>query len=838
MRIAALLVFLTPFLSHAQLRQQPDAAKIKLELKKLNVLGAVLYLAAHPDDENSRAIAFLVNDQLMTTGYLSLTRGDGGQNLIGPEIRDQLGLIRTQELLSARRIDGGEQFFTRAIDFGFSKSAKETFEIWNEQEVLSDVMRVIRRFQPDVILDRFPPDERAGHGQHTASAVLAQEAFERTNNPTAFPEQVTDYGVWQVKRLFTNTGRWWNKTVNETTPGVVTMNVGTYNPLLGESYSELAAESRTQHKSQGFGVPALRGVVPEYFELAKGEKAEKNILDGVNTGWSRLKGGKKVQPLVEKAIRQFNEESPASSVPLLLQIRKEISHLEPGVWKSRKLNDVNRLIQDCLGLFVQVTADHFWVSPGERLMTHYEILNRSDADVKLLGIAAPDLLFDTLFTSSLKNNSPFVLERSNLIKAGKGYSSPYWLTAPHGPGLFTVSDPRLIGNPENDPAVPIQFSFAVDGEKLLIPVSLIYKWTDPVKGELVRPVEVVPPLFLNLSDKVFLFPDSSPKEIAVIIKSASGNRLNGTIKLSLPPGWKSEPASVPFELTKRGEESIVAFNVFPGKDNLTASVKANAVIEGRQYDQALQLIDYSHIPIQTLLPKAEAKVVRIDLKKEGGWVGYIKGAGDEIPSALKNMGYRVWEMKEEEVVAENLKKLDAVVLGIRALNTNERIRHFMPDLLDYVRNGGTMITQYNTNSELEMEAGKIAPYPLSLSRDRVTEENSVVTILKPEHPALNYPNKISTNDFDGWVQERGLYFPDKWDMHYDALLSCHDAGEPAREGSLLVANYGSGYYVYTGLSFFRELPEGVPGAYRLFANLISLGKNKRPESVNGKSEAK
>ena len=716
-------------------------------------------MAAHPDDENTRAIAFLVNDQLMTTGYLSLTRGDGGQNLIGPEIRDLLGVIRTQELLSARRIDGGQQFFTRANDFGFSKSAKETFEIWNEQEVLSDVIRVIRQFQPDVILTRFPPDERAGHGQHTASAVLAQEAFEKTNDPRVFPDQVKEFGVWQVKRLFTNTGRWWNQTVNETTPGVVTMNVGTYNPLLGKSYSELAAESRSQHKSQGFGVPGRRGDAPDYFELAKGEKAEKNILDGVNTGWSRLKGGDKVQPLVEKAIQEFNEESPASSVPVLLQIRKEISQLEPGVWKTRKLKDVNQLIQNCLGLFVEVTADNFWVSPGEQVTTSYEILNRSDAEVKLLGIGAPDLLIDTLLTTSLKNNSPFVFKKKTALKADKSYSSPYWLTEPHGPGLFTVSDRRLIGKPENDPAVVINFTFAVEGEKLFITCPLIYKWTDPVKGELVRPFEVVPPVFLNLSGKVFLFPNSSPKEIAVLVKSSSGKKLNGTIKLSVPPGWKTEPAFVPVELQGRSEERTVTFSVFPGKDNLTSSVKAIAELDGRQYDQALQLIDYGHIPIQTLLPKAEAKVMRLDLKKEGGLVGYIKGAGDEIPAGLKNMGYEIWEMKDEEVTPENLKKLDAVVLGVRALNTNERIRHFMPDLLEYVKNGGTMITQYNTNSDLEMDADKIAPYPLSLSRDRVTEENSEVTILKPDHPALNYPNKIDAKDFEGWVQERGTLFP-------------------------------------------------------------------------------
>ncbi len=841
MRIAFLLTFLQiSIISLAQLRKQPDASQIKLDLKKLNSLGAVLYLAAHPDDENTRAIAYLVNDRLITTAYLSLTRGDGGQNLIGPEIRDLLGLIRTQELLSARRIDGGQQFFTRAIDFGFSKSAKETFEIWNKQEVLSDVVKVIRQFQPDVILTRFPPDERAGHGQHTASAILAQDGFDQAGDPTVFPDQVKELGTWQVKRLFTNTGRWWNQTINENTPGVVTMNVGTYNALLGKSSSELAAESRTQHKSQGFGSPGRRGDAPEYFEFVKGEKAVRDILDGVNTTWSRVKGGDKVQPLVEKAIQQFNEESPAAIIPVLLQIRKEISQLQPGVWKTRKLIEVNNLIRNCLGLFVEVTASSYWVAPGEKVATSYEILNRSNSEVKLIEIRAHDVGFDTLLTTSLKNNVPLAFKNKKSLSVEKNYSGPYWLKEPHGSGLFTVSDPHSIGKPENDPAVMLDFVFSVLDEELLVSCPLIYKWTDPVKGELTRPFEVVPPLFLNLSDRVFVFPNYSPKEIKVVAKSSStsGKSLNGTIRLSLPRGWKSEPNSIPFELKRQGEETTVSFTVFPTKEEATASVKAIADLDGRQYDWSVQVINYDHIPVQTLLPRAEAKLVRLDLKREGAVVGYIKGAGDEIPAGLKNMGYEVWEMKDEEVTPGNLKKLDAVVLGVRVLNTNERIRHFMDDLLEYVKNGGTVITQYNNNNDLEIDLDKVAPYSLSLSRDRVTEENSEVRILRPEHPALNYPNKITAGDFQGWVQERGLYFPDKWDSHFEALLSCNDAGEPARDGSLLVANYGNGHYVYTGLSFFRQLPEGVPGAYRLFANLVSLGKMKRPENFKVKSKTK
>lgn len=839
--IRSVLIAVFAFFSclvNAQSKKQLDAAQIKLELKKLNTLGAVLYVAAHPDDENTRAIASLASERLVNTAYLSMTRGDGGQNLIGPEIRDLLGLIRTQELLAARRIDGGQQFFTRANDFGFSKNSKETFEIWNKNEILSDVVRVIRQFKPDVILTRFPPDERAGHGHHTASAMLAQEAFDITNDPTAFPDQVAQYGTWQVKRLFTNTGRWWNQTINENTPGVVTMNVGTYNTLIGKSYSEIAAESRTQHKSQGFGSPGRRGDAPEYFEFVKGESAQKDILEGVNITWSRVKGGDKVQPLVEKAIREFNVDNPSALVPQLLQIRKQIELLDASIWKTRKMADVNSLIQGCLGLFAEVTTDNYWVTPTERVTASFELLNRSAVEVQLSGIKSSDLSMDTVVAATLKNNIPFTFKSKKAIRSGKDYSDPYWLRLPHSQGLFNVPDQVNIGKPENEPSLFVTFNFLINGEPLVVNSPLIYKWTDPVKGELSRPFEIVPPVFVNLRDKVLVFKDQASKEVSLLIKSASERALSGTLKLVLPAGWKSEPASIPVELGKRGQELNLTFKVMPGKEEITTSLGAVVEIEGKQYDQSLLTINYDHIPVQTLLPKAEAKVVRLDLKKEGGVIGYIKGAGDDVPAALRNMGYEVWEMKNEEVTAANLARLDAVVLGIRALNTNERIRHFMGDLMNYVKNGGTMITQYNTNFDMELDLDKIAPYSLTLSRDRVTEENSAVRILKPDHAALNYPNKITAKDFEGWVQERGLYFPDKWDPNFESLLSMNDNGETPRDGSLLIAKYGAGHYVYTGLSFFRELPEGVPGAYRLFANLTSLGKGKKPDVSRVKTKAK
>ncbi|MGC4022835.1 MAG: PIG-L family deacetylase [Cyclobacteriaceae bacterium] len=831
------IALISSFLSFAQIHRQPSASEIRLKLKKLNFLGSVLYVAAHPDDENTRAISYFVSDQLAATAYLSMTRGDGGQNLIGPEIRDQLGLIRTQELLAARKIDGGQQYFTRANDFGFSKNAKETFEIWNKDEVLSDVVRVYRQFQPDVILTRFPPDERAGHGHHTASAMLAIEAFDKSNDASVYSEQIKDFGLWQPKRLFINTGRWWNQTINEKTPGIVSVNVGTYNSLLGKSYSEIAAESRTQHKSQGFGSPGRRGDALEFLEFTKGEKSEKNIFEGVNTTWARIAGAEKVQPMIEQAIRDFKDDDPAATVPQLLKIRNLIASLPQSVWKTRKLKEANILIQDCFGLFVEVTSNAFWTSPSEKIKTSFEIISREGSSISLKRIVSANLSFDSSFTSTLAKNIPLAFKSDKKLNDDLNYSDPYWLRLPHSQGLFTVPDKSLIGTPENQPAISFDFFFELLGEELVVKCPLINKWTDPVKGELIRPFEIVPPVFVNLDKSVYLFNDATAREVKVTVKSSKDNCI-GKLELKLPSGWKSDPAFFPFELKKRGEEQFFSFQVLPSKVETTSSVEAFATVENKVYNYSLQNIQYDHIPIQTLLPKASSEALRIDLKKEGSVIGYIKGAGDEIPESLRNMGYEVWEMKDEEVTTANLKKVDAVVLGIRTLNTNERIRHFMPSLLNFVKYGGTVITQYNNNFDLEIDADKFSPFPITMSRDRVTQENSEVRILKPDHPLLNYPNKITSKDFEGWVQERGLYFPSAWAPEYDALLSMNDAGESAKDGSLLVAKYGNGQYIYTSLSFFRELPEGVAGAYKLFANIVSAGKTKKPSDIKVKPKSK
>lgn len=836
MRIFSLLIILLPWLVYAQYRQ-PDAATIKLKLRKLNFLGSVLYVAAHPDDENTRVIAYLANERLATTAYLSITRGDGGQNLIGPEIREELGLIRTQELLAARRIDGGLQFFTRANDFGFSKSVQETLSIWGESEILGDVVRIFRLFQPDVVINRFPPNERAGHGHHTASAVLSLQAFDLSGTNTAYPEQLNTLKPWQPVRLLLNTGRFFNTSINENTPGVLVLNVGGYNPLLGKSYAEIAAESRSQHRSQGFGSPGRRGVANEFFEPEKGQAAQRDIFDGINTTWTRLKGGEAVIPLVAQAIREFDAEKPYLIVPRLLTIRKAIERVEAGVWRERKLQEVNELIRDCLGLFAEVSASSYWVCPDEIIELSYEIINRSPVEVHLMNLRGEGLQVDTTMRSQLSNNVALLFKMRSRVTASQ-YSIQYWLREKHERGFFRVSDDQMIGKPENDPALQVRASFNVSGEPLEITVPVRYKWTEPVRGELDRPVEVTPPVFVIPQQMTAVFPSSAVREISVVVHSVRAGLQQGVVSLKLPEGWKAEPQEQPFHLNTPGEEQLKVFRILPPPYPSSGKISVEALVGNNRYPYAVKTIAYDHFPIQTRMFPAEIQVIHIDLKKEGTRIGYIRGAGDEVPVALRNMGYEVWEMRDEEVTPENLKSLDAVVVGVRALNTHPRMGFLMNYLLSYVEQGGTLIMQYNTTGDIK--TNRFSPYPITLSRDRVTEEDAEVRILLPQHPALNYPNKITREDFEGWVQERGLYFPNAWDAQYDALLSMNDTNESPKNSSLLIARYGKGFYVYTGLSFFRQLPEGVPGAYRLFANLVSLKYTGAhpPETVSPSNQKK
>ncbi len=809
----------------AQAPAKPSSAKILQDIKKLNVLGNVLYMAAHPDDENTNFIAFMANEKLYNTSYLALTRGDGGQNLIGPEIREQLGMIRTQELLQARRMDGGKQYFSRANDFGFSKNPQEVFTIWEKENLLADAVWVIRNVKPDVIVTRFPPDSRAGHGHHSASSILAEEAFDAAADPKRFPEQLKYVQPWQAKRLLWNIGMWGMLNRAEFVKNAkdyLRIDVGTFNPFLGKSYGEISAESRSMHKSQGFGSIGSRGVSVEYLQHTKGDKSLKDLFEGVNTTWARVAGGGKTEQLVAAATKNYNAANPSASVPEMLAIRTELQKLPDGFWKTTKIKEVNELIKSMLGLFLEVTAADFAYTPGEELKMSVEAINRSNVKVTLQKIGFPFQSRDSVTAAPLNLNNDLTFDIKTKIPASTEISQPYWLRKDIGyKGLFSVDNQLEIGQPENPPVATVSFDLLVEGQPLQFDIPVVFKKKDPVNGEIYQPLVVTPPVFANISQEVFMFDDQKPKKVVVGIK-AGKDQCKGDVSLELPSGWKTVPTNIPFTLAVKGMEKTVEFELYPPTASQEAEIRAVVKVDGKNYDKSLGMINYAHIPAQVFFPKASAKVVKLDLVKKGNNIAYIMGAGDLIPVSLRQIGYKVTILEDQDITPDKLVQYDAVITGVRAYNTNERMKHHQATLMDYVKNGGNLVIQYNTNMDLVMK--DLGPYPFELTRDRITVEGSEVRFLKPQSPVLNTPNKITTRDFDNWVQERGLYFPQKWSPEYEAVISSNDPDSPAMDGGILVAKYGKGNYVYTSLSWFRELPAGVPGAYRVFVNLISMGK--------------
>ncbi|MCB0451419.1 MAG: PIG-L family deacetylase [Aequorivita sp.] len=811
----------------AQAPKKPTASEIYHELQKLNFVGSALYIAAHPDDENTRLISYLVNDVHANTAYLSLTRGDGGQNLVGPELRELLGVIRTQELLAARKTDGGQQFFTRANDFGYSKNPDETFDFWTKNEVLGDVVMAIRKFKPDIIVNRF--DHRSPgttHGHHTASALLSVEAFDMVNDASKFPKSATEYGVWKPQRLFFNTSWWFygsqEKFEKADKKDLVSVETGNYFPALGLSNGEIASLSRSMHKSQGFGSTGSRGTETEYLELLKGSKpSENNLFEGINTNWSRLEGGSEIGAVLNPLEENFNFKNPSEMLPQLLKAYPLVSNLKDEHWRNIKLEQLKQLILDCGGIFIEAASEKNSVNPDENFKVNIEAINRGKSNVVLKSIKNSEgkILWDKAealpFNDDKKNEITLNSRNHN-----PSYSSPYWLNEKGTVGMYVAPD-DLIGLPETPPLEQLTFELQFGNTTIPFTKSIIYKFNDPVKGEVYRPLEVLPEVTASIPEKVLIFASDEAESVSVIVRAGKDN-ISGNASLQHPDGWKVTPAQHAFKLERNGETKTFNFKVTPPKGQSEGYLKTIVAADGKSYDKELVTIDYDHIPYQSVLLPSEAKVAKIAIQKKGQNIGYINGAGDAIPESLKQIGYSVTTIEPSNISIENLQTFDAIVVGIRAYNTVPELAFAQTALNKYVENGGTLLVQYNTSRGLITE--NIAPYDLKLSRDRVTDEFSEVKILSPENPILNTPNKITQNDFEGWVQERGLYFPNDWAKEFTPILGMNDKGESQTKGALLVAKYGKGYYIYTGLSFFRELPAGVPGAYRLFANMLSIGK--------------
>jgi LmbE family N-acetylglucosaminyl deacetylase len=813
------------------LQSQPPqswtSAEMYQAIRKLNVLGSVLYVAAHPDDENTRLISWLSKDKLFRTGYLSITRGDGGQNLIGDEQGIDLGLIRTQELLAARRVDGGEQFFTRAIDFGYSKTPEETFIKWDKEKILSDVVWIIRKFQPDVIITRFPTTGEGGHGHHTASAILANEAFEAAADPNRFKEQLKFVQVWKAKRVLWNTFNFGgNNTQRE---DQYKIDVGGYNPLLGKSYGEISAESRSQHKSQGFGVPASRGEALEYFKATKGDQPANDLMEGIDVSWKRMSGSEVIEKLVDSLSASFDFIHPGKSVKGLVKLYKSLQSLPEGYWRNKKIQETQQLIEQCSGLFIDVTSPEQFAVQTDSVRINFSFNNRLGTDAILQNVKVDH--FDSSFTKTLERNKNFNFSKTIYVPADKKISEPYWLAEKTEEGYFNVSNQQKIGQPDVDPAYRATVQVKIFDEPFNFNKAVKYKFTNPVRGELYEPLVVIPSMLITSEPELRIVVNKEEKLSGELLIQAKKKNIAATVHTDtfLKTG-KSDPQitfnPISFGTTERNQTMNVSYSL---KTDSSGTYRFLAKDNNLEYYSMSRIkeIKYDHIPYINYRVDPVVEFKKVDVKTFNKKIGYIIGAGDKIPEALEQMGYEVTLLTEKELAKNNLDKFDAIIAGVRAYNTNDWMNKYYNKLMKYVNDGGNYIVQYNTSNQLGPIRAKISPYNFDISRIRITDENAPVTFLRPEHPVMNFPNKITQEDFKGWVQERSIYHATGYDTtKFQTIFSMNDPGEKQEAGSLIFAKHGKGWFTYTGLVFFRELPAGVPGAYRLLANIIALNKKK------------
>jgi len=823
------LLFVTST-AFSQVTKQGSSVEIYEGLQKLGNTGTAMYIAAHPDDENTRLISWLANSRKVNTIYLSMTRGDGGQNLIGTEKGPLLGLLRTQELLQARSVDGGNQWFTRANDFGYSKTATETRQIWEEEKVLSDVVWAIRKHRPDVLINRFDHTSNGRtHGHHTTSAILGLEAFKLAGDPKAFPEQLEFVEVWQPKRIFFNTSWWFYgsqdafEKVDKT--DFIKVDVGEYYPLQGRSNNEIASLSRSKHACQGFGSASARGSQEEWVQLLDGEGSPNmtDLFQGIDLTWGNTaKGGRYVQKAIDQALANYDFTNPEASLPALLKIHKLIKAQKDSALKTRKLEEVKALIKNAAGLYIDATTSGQTGVAGDELSVNLEVSNRSKSPITIFGIGfSPEISMNKAGEVIAPNNR---YSESHTIQLPENlqYTSPYWLENEQTSiGMYTVEDQLERGRPEAAPQLHAQFRIRIGDEEIQFDEAIQYKYINPAIGEIYQPFHMVPEVAVNIKDPVYLFANGEKGQVEVEVTSFVENA-SGEVQLDAGMEWIFSQAK-PFEIEQKGGTQTLTFDVLPPTNQVVSKLKASAIMGGKSFNKSYQKVAYDHIPDQVVFVPAEAVIEKIEMTVPNVNVAYIQGSGDEVPSSLRQLGINVTELTQSEWNEASLKDYDAVVIGIRAFNTLQPLKYFTDDLWDFAEAGGVVIVQYNTSRRTVTD---IAPYSLKLGRDRISQEDAELKFLAPNHAVLNTPNKITQDDFEGWVQERGLYFASEWAAEFTPILEGHDIGETPKQGALLVAPVGEGHYVYTGISFFRELPAGVPGAYRLFANLLALGQQE------------
>lgn len=810
---AALVLCLSQTPAPAQ-RNMAGAVQTQLALERLTVLGSVLTISAHPDDENATVIAYLTRGRKARAAYLSLTRGDGGQNLIGSEQGELLGLVRTQELLAARRIDGGEQYFTRAVDFGFSKTAEETFEKWGHDAILADVVWTIRRFRPDVLVI----GNSNGHGHHQAAGILTREAYDAAADKTRFPEQLRWVEPWQAARLVSGG---FGGGPGGSAAGGIRMDTGEFDPLLGFSYTETAGMSRSMHRTQGMGAPERRGPSSSSMSIVAGRPSSGDIFDGIDITWNRLPGGAAVGQILGEAARTFVPEQPEKTIPLLLKARPLIAALKDP-WAALKLKDLDETIALCAGLYLDASTDRYAVVPGETLQVSFEATSRTRfplalKSLKLEGMdGAPSQDFPSV---ALAYNQPDRRSLKITVPQDQPYSQPYWLRKPGNGFTYVIEDQQLVGLAETPPVLRAHIRIRAGSEEIDYVRPVVRRYVSRTEGETTRALVVVPPVAVGISEPVVVFPDAKPKTVEVLLRG-NAPAMSGELTLVAPQGWNVRPGSSPFVIAATGGETTLSFTVTPPASAARGQLRAIAKVAGREISSGMLVIEYPDNPPQTVFPPSTAKLVRADVRTLAKKVGYVMGAGDEVPRALEQLGCEVTLLSADDLARGDLSRFDAIVAGVRAYNVRPDLVANQQRLLEYMQQGGTLVVQYNTAG-----AQGAGPFPIQVGASRVTVEEAPVTFPNPQHVLLNTPNKIGTEDFTGWIQERGLNFPSQWDPRYETVFESHDPGEQPLPGGNLYVRYGKGAYVYTAYAWFRELPAGVPGAFRIFANFLSAAKS-------------
>ncbi|MNK70808.1 Mycothiol S-conjugate amidase [compost metagenome] len=742
-----------------------------------------------------------------------------------------MGFIRTHELLEARKLDGAQQFFTRAIDFGFSKNTADTFKQWDENSITADVVWVIRKFRPDVIICRFPPTAAAGHGQHAASAVVAEKAFKLAGDKKAFPDQLKYVNVWQPKRILWNTFRFGNN--NTTAENQLKVTVGQYDAQLGMGYGELAGLSRSLHKSQGAGTKSVAGIKTEYFSHVDGEAARATLFDGINKTWTK-EGNPEIDQSLDKIISTFNFNQPDQSLPNLLALRKKVISLKDSDFKKDKIKSLDNIILSCAGFMGEVVTNQAEAVAGENHNFRLNLISRAENSVILENVKWLDKSENV--NRKLSKDSLITIQHQIQIPADATLTEPYWLAKPvKDAATFSVPDETLVGLPETESPLNVLLDLKIGSEKFEVKLPLSFKKLDPVRGDVVEPLRIIPALELKFAQPLYLVKENEDLNVSLNFKVNSDKQFNnGKVNLM----FNGERFGGGDLKSIKGKDFTVDYIIPKAK---LASIKSNQlqleadfVADGITYNKKQVLIQYPHLPSLQYFAPATVAVMKGDIQMNVKKVGYVQGAGDFIPEFLRIAGIQVDVLKDEDFYGNpdesagnsslhRLSQYDAIVFGVRANNTEKKLGRWMPFLWSYVKTGGNLVMQYNTNQDTTVD--QLGMYNFSIANKRVTEENAEIKFLNPNHKLLNFPNKITADDFTGWVQERGAYFPVQWDKAYEPLFEMHDTGEEPLQGSTLYAKYGKGNFIYTPLAFFRQLPAGNVGAARLFLNFLSAQKN-------------